>query len=145
MLSADDGSLDDLLLVDPGIGTGRVAYDLRSGEVLWTHDRTAVREAVVLDGHVIGVDRGVLRAVDGRTGETVWSADAEDAWSSAIVTDGDVVLVSSGSATVEPHLTAYGVDDGRRQWSADPATPVLLESLDGVLYATSADGVGVLG
>jgi outer membrane protein assembly factor BamB len=114
-----------------------VAYDLATGEILWTHSDPVRYETTiagigpratptVADGRVYTLGAtGILNALDLVTGEPLWSRDivADNAtgspqWGrscSPLVLD-DVVVVSAGGSPGRS-LVAYDRETGERAWS----------------------------
>jgi outer membrane protein assembly factor BamB len=141
----DDGSLDDVLLVERGGGTGSRAYDAATGRVLWALPETPYASQIVLDGRVIRLERDSVRAVDGRTGEVVWFRPLERAGQRSIVTDGRVVVVGDPGRRLAGGVTAFGVEDGRERWSAELGTDAYLFATGHHLMGVVPDGLVVLG
>ncbi len=112
----DDGSAPDLLLV---AGSDPVAYDLRTGHVIWRvhHEIDAF---VVLDGTVYGAGPGTVSAVDARTGASRWPTHHSfSASPGTLATDGRSLFVmarraGSNVSTVE----ALDLADGTVTWTS---------------------------
>jgi outer membrane protein assembly factor BamB len=141
----DDGSLPDLLLVGPGTGGGLSAHDVATGARLWTVEGHDSSMPVVLDGRVLAVDGTSVEALDGRTGAVVWSTPVPRLLaSSAIVTDGEVALVTTGVGP-DGALVALDLDDGRQVWTTPIDDQPYLFSEEGRLFGYGSTGVVAYG
>lgn len=91
-LAVDDGSVPGLVL------TSRdrlYAWDQESGAPRWDRDLAAGYDALVVRGRVYLCSASSIVALDGRTGEPEWEADAPSCPYSGLATDGQDVLVTS--------------------------------------------------
>ena len=140
----DDGSLDDLVLLQAGAAQTVLAHDRTTGDLRWTRDLPYSVPIAVLDGRVVAADGDVVRAVDGRTGAPLWTARLDRPAQGAVVSDGRVVLVSAATDDGGV-LTAVGLDDGRTRWTTDVRHALFLFAVDGRLYGWSARGLQALG
>lgn len=144
-VGADDGSLPDLVVVERADRRVRTAHDLRSGRVLWTSSQVPTGPTLVLDGRLVAIHDGEVRAVDGRTGAPVWTARLGPGRARSLATDGRVVLVTTRHGAGRATVSAVGLDDGRRRWSAGLDDDVHLWTVDGALYGVAEDGPVALG
>lgn len=154
-VSADDGSLSDLVLV---VGSRIRAYDRSSGRELWDVGHGLSGAAVVARGRVyLSTPDGVV-AVDGRTGTELWRAPVLPGRTMGdLVTDGHHVL-SAQQRPDEPgavtalndwpgvgELVAYRFADGGEDWRVDlPGTLLGVASLGHTLVGWGPSGA-VLG
>lgn len=146
-----------------------VCYDIRNGQVLWTHENP-VRLSdpqggdgpratpTIVDGRVYAYGgTGVLDCLDGGTGRVLWSHDVLGEnksknliWgksSSPLIAD-DLVVVTGGDAG-GPSLIAYHKKDGKPAWTAGQemsayASP-LLATLAGKRQIVIINAVSVTG
>ncbi|KQR10562.1 hypothetical protein ASF78_17980 [Cellulomonas sp. Leaf334] len=154
-VSADDGSLDDLVLA---AGSRIRAYDRSSGRELWDVGHGLSGAAVVARGRVyLSTPDGVV-AVDGRSGTELWRAPVLPGRTMGdLVTDGHHVLSAQqrpdepGAATAlndwpgVGELVAYRFDDGGEDWRVDlPGTLLGVASLGHNLVGWGSSGA-VLG
>ncbi|WP_456823901.1 outer membrane protein assembly factor BamB family protein [Cellulomonas sp. P5_E12] len=128
-LSADDGSVPDLVLV---ADTTVRAYDRSTGDARWSIRHVIAGDALVLRGRVYVSTGGGVVAVDGRTGKELWRAPVGPGLTlGGLVTDGRHLL-SSQQRPEEPGdvtspddwpgvgvLVAYRFDDGGEDWRID--------------------------
>jgi outer membrane protein assembly factor BamB len=142
----DDRSLPDLLLVVPDDRTGLVAQDLSTGATLWTLEGRDVSPAMILDRRVLAVEGDVLEALDGASGSVVWSTPVPRlSPSSSLVTDGRVVLVSTG-AGADGAVVALDLSDGRQAWSTPVDDhPYSLFAEEGRLFGFGTSGLRAYG
>jgi outer membrane protein assembly factor BamB len=154
-VSADDGSLSDLLLT---AGSRLRAFDRSTGRELWDVGHGLSGAALVVRGRVyLSTPDGVV-AVDGRSGEELWRAPVlEGRTMGDLVTDGHHVL-SAQQRPDEPgavtalndwpgvgELAAYRFDDGGEDWRVDlPGTLLGVDSVGHTLLGWGS-GAAVLG
>jgi outer membrane protein assembly factor BamB len=144
--SADDGSTGDLVLVQSAQGDGLVAHDLGSGRPVWTVRGEDAGGVVVLDDRVVRAESGALRAVDARTGRTLWTAAGAAARQYGVHTDGRLVVRTERDAERGTVLVGRGLDDGRVRWTTDVADDLQqIVSADGRLYGLTPDGMVAFG
>ena len=147
----NDGSLGNLVLAQAANGPGLVAYEGSSGVTRWTTTTSAaggdltLGALLVIDGRVVRAEGDRLRAIDGRTGATLWSTPVPRPSLSSLFSDGQVVLRIQADATEGLVLAAYGLDDGGLAWRAPLPDDSTLAVVAGRLYATSAQGIVALG
>ncbi|GAA2724307.1 hypothetical protein CAE01nite_09360 [Cellulomonas aerilata] len=113
----DDRSLPDVVLVSPVQGGGLQAHDVGTGAPRWTLEGHDTSPPMILDERVVSIDGSRVESVDGVSGAVVWSTEVAGLAASAMVTDGEVVIVTTNSAT-DGTLVAVDLDDGRQVWSA---------------------------
>lgn len=145
--SVDVGEGEDLLGVQqrPAVADGKVyaaaieggvrAYDLQTGELLWTHEATAEAEGEdegeelrlsggpgVGDGLVVvgGLD-GVVLALDAATGAEKWRAQVDNEVIAAPTIGLGMVFVRSNDGRV----TAFDQATGERRWFWSREVPLL--------------------
>lgn len=118
-LSVDDGSLGDLVLTG-----GAQVYALDAdGAPVWTSDTQAYEAGIVLDGRLYLTTDGAATALDGRTGETLWSAPLSGGAAVAnAMTDGHLLLVpelgeAAGGLAEHPRLVALDLASGAQRWT----------------------------
>ena len=144
--TVDDGSTGDLVLVQSATGQGMVAHDLDSRRPAWTLGGADAGGALVLDGRVVRVEPDALRAVDARTGATVWSTPAAGSRVYGLHTDGDVVVRAERDGQGGTVLVARSLDDGRVRWTSPVADDLEhLQAVDGRLVGLTAGGVVAFG
>ena len=146
-----------------------VCYELETGNQVWVNDETALfteplggdgprSTPTVLDSQVFSLGAtGILKCIEGRTGNTIWKADIlKDAnatnlqWAMAgspLIVD-DKVIVNPGG-TNDFSLAAYDRKTGKPVWSsgtslASYSTPQMME-VEGTRFITIYDGDGVSG
>jgi len=114
----DDGSLPGLVLTTDGKVR---AWDLRTGKALWSSDVAMFADqAMVLRGRVFVGTGDAVSALDGRTGETLWTQKSESSrYLVALFTDGTHVLASLAAGGDLPSvLTAYVPSSGEQAFQA---------------------------
>jgi outer membrane protein assembly factor BamB len=134
----DDGSASDLLLTDATERTHLSAVDAVTGETRWTVDYgQSFSDILVMDRRLIQADHGRLVALDTESGAVLWTAlEAQLRPYQQLFTDGDVVLVPTGSGAEPMTIYALDLEDGRTRWTAvGPADVVACFALDGKLVA----------
>lgn len=117
-VTVDDGSLPGLLLTS---GDALDAWDARTGEARWSYDTSVVTGALVVRGRVYFLGSTGIVAVDGRTGELLWTAPYdEDLVATTLLTDGRHLLVptEATSADATSALVAYDLVDGHVDFRA---------------------------
>lgn len=117
-LAVDDGSASDLLLTISASGAEVVALDARTGNARWSTEATPEDGDLLLDDRLITTFGDDLVAVDTRTGKRLWTAPDDLRARRPLLTDGHVVLVTTGNDDQEPILTAVDITDGRVLWTA---------------------------
>ncbi len=143
-LSADDGSMPELLVVDRMSGPGRAVHDLRTGRELWTSASAPGGVEALVAGRLLGADAHALRARDARTGDVLWTVPLAGPGFGSIVTDGRVVLLASNSASGEGRLSAHGLGDGRERWAVPVPPDLFVQGVDGAIVGYTRSGVVVL-
>lgn len=142
--TADDGSTGDLVLVQSALGDGLVAHDLATGRPVWSVDGEDAGGVVVLGGRVVRAESDALRAVDARTGVTVWTAPSRAARQYGLHTDGRMVvrIERDDAVTTDVDLVARDLEDGRVRWR-QPVPPDLehLLEVEGRLVGLTRLGV----
>lgn len=116
LATVDDGSAPDLLLA---AGPDPVAYDLRTGHVIWqVHHR--IDTFVVLDGTVYAVGAGTVSAIDARTGATRWTAHHSfSASPGALATDGrSLVVLGTPAGSSVSTVEALDIENGTVTWTS---------------------------
>lgn len=135
----DDGSASDILLTDSPGSRRMTAVDSRTGRTRWSVDYgNSSSDVLVLDRRMIRAVDGRVVAVDTRTGSVLWTALEGDLMipHQQLLTDGDVVLVPTGSDGEAMTLHALDLEDGRTRWTATgPAGVFAYFALDGRLVA----------
>jgi outer membrane protein assembly factor BamB len=114
---ADDGSADDVVLIQSSVHEGLEAYE-HSGDRRWRADGPDAGGMVVLDGRVVRVESERMESVDVVTGRTVWETAVPSGGQYGLLTDGRVVLRAERSGT-DVVAVARGVEDGRTRWQGD--------------------------
>jgi outer membrane protein assembly factor BamB len=143
--TADDGSTGELVLIQSALGDGLVAYDLGTGRPVWSVDGEDAGGVVVLGGRVVRAESDALRAVDARSGVTVWVAPSLAARQYGLYTDGRVV-VRAELDDVSTELVARDLDDGRVRWRTPLASDLEhLVELEGHLLGLTRDGIVAYG
>lgn len=135
-----DGSMADRVVVSRfGQGASSlVAFDVETGEELWTSRAPWSSPVLQVDGVVV-TGSGYLSGVDLRTGAEVWERQLAGDVSVAPVTDGSRILVpitERGATT----LVALDVRTGAEAWRGPTVTGVqfLVPMAGGVLVVTNA-------
>lgn len=147
----DDGSLADLVLTQvwsdgtDASGPTLTAFDLATGDELWSGSIVDFGGLAVLDGRVLVRGEDAVSSLDGRTGGTQWSTPIERPGWSQLVTDGRLVLLALPDAVGGPVVAAYAVVDGRKLWEVDVGRVDTLWVIDGHLYAQSDGDLVALG
>lgn len=140
-VAADDGSLDDVLVVDAGARLQGV--DVRSGQLRWSLEETLDAVAVV-DGSVVVTGERRFGVLDPKDGSMVWTVDAGGPLPWQPVSDGGLVL-APGTADGRPVMVALGLHDGVRYWTVPlPEGVVDVAGVAGHLVVRTADEVVVL-
>ena len=140
--SLDDGSTGDLVLVQSAQGEGLIAYEAGSGRPRWTVSGEDAGGTVVVDGMVVRSESESMRAVDARSGTTVWEVPIAPANQYGLFTDGRVVLRTERDAADGTVLVARDLDDGRVRWSTDVGEDLdHLFVVDGRLVGTTSEGL----
>ncbi|RYV51647.1 PQQ-binding-like beta-propeller repeat protein [Pengzhenrongella frigida] len=134
----DDGSLPGVLLLQSADNETLIGYDLAADRARWEAPGAGPGGSIstlIIDGRIVRSDQKGLTAIDGRTGETVWTTPLT-AEMGSIATDGRLVLVAQNSSTDGEGqvLTAYGLDDGRKRWETPLPGKLWLMAVDGRLY-----------
>jgi len=116
LATVDDGSSPDLLLV---AGSDPVAYDLRTGHVIWQVHH-GIDAFVVLDGTVYAVGAGTVSAIDARTGATRWTAHHSfSASPGALATDGrSLIVMGSPAGSSVSTVEALDLENGTVTWTS---------------------------
>lgn len=114
--TVDDGSAPDLLLV---AGADPVAYDLRTGHVIWRVHH-GIDAFVVLDGTVYAEGAGTVSAIDARTGATRWTAHHSfSASPGALATDGrSLIVMGSPAGSSVSTVEALDLENGTVTWTS---------------------------
>jgi len=146
----NDGSLGDLVLTQPASGTDLVAFEGSSGAKRWTSTDgvggdLALGALLVIDGRVVRAEGDRLRAIDGRTGATIWTTPVPRPSLSSLFSDGQVVLRVQANATEGLVLVAYSLDDGSLAWRTRLPDDSTLTVVAGHLFGSSAQGIVALG
>ncbi|MCR6492192.1 PQQ-like beta-propeller repeat protein [Cellulomonas sp. P24] len=147
LATVDDGSAPDLLLV---AGSDPVAYDLRTGHVIWRVHH-GIDAFVVLDGTVYAVGAGTVSAIDARTGATRWTAHHSFSASPAMLaTDGrSLIVMSTPAGSSVSTVEALDLENGTVTWTSTLSQGFdALEVVGGrlaVLSYTEAGRLTVLG
>ncbi|CAN5183574.1 hypothetical protein BH11ACT1_BH11ACT1_26310 [soil metagenome] len=105
--SVDDGSVPGLTL---SYGTALHAWDSGTRTARWSHDAYQTTSALILRGTVYGATARGLIALDGTTGERLWSREGNDTLiPGTLFTDGRHILLAPDTAGMdEPQvLVAY--------------------------------------
>jgi outer membrane protein assembly factor BamB len=143
---ADDGSSDPLVLLQSARGDGLVAHERGSGTPRWSVEGEDAGGVLVLDGRVIRVESGALRAVDAATGATVWQTPVPSSGQYGLLTDGLRVLRMEDDPRRGIVVTARGVDDGVLRWQTDVSDDLRhLFVLEGRLMGFSREGIVAFG
>lgn len=141
-LSADDGSLDTMTIVD--LGTAWQAVDRETGEEVWTAPQFRSPDSIV-DGSIVAYDEVDVSVMSGKNGETRWVFTPPNGVVWRPVSDGSVVVVPSVGAKGEPQASGLSVKDGTRYWSVDlPAGVERIEAVGGQWVVWTADSVVLL-
>lgn len=123
-LGVDDGSVPGLVLTTDGKIR---AWDARTGKELWSSDVAMFADqAMVIRGRVfIGTGENVS-ALDGRSGETLWTAKSESSrYLVGLFTDGTHVLASLAAGGEQASvLVAYVPSTGERAFVASLPTGI---------------------
>lgn len=144
--TVDDGSTGDLVLVQSSRGEGLLAQDIGSGRTRWSLPGADEGGILVLDGVVVRADADELRAVDARTGETLWSTPATRGRQFGLYTDGRLLVRTERDLDLGTVLVARGLDDGRVRWTSDIADDIEhLVELEGRLLGVTEDGTVAFG
>jgi outer membrane protein assembly factor BamB len=133
----NDGSVPDLLLATPEARDLLVGYDAGSGRRRWTTRETGDGQFLIIDGRILSAKADVLRAIDGRTGDPIWTTQEAPSEDSAPLTDGRLVLLAGRDPERGHVLAAYGLDDGRLRWKADLPGQLSFSTMGGKLYGSS--------
>ncbi len=141
----DDGSLEGFVLLQSADGLDLVGYDLATGRARWTFPAVPGSVPMILGGRVLSAGGDRILALDGRSGEVVWTTELTQPTYSSVVTDGRVVLISRPDPSGGGLLDAYGVEDGRLRWSAPTDGELFLSAQDGRLFGWSSHGLVALG
>jgi len=112
----DDGSAPDLLLV---AGTDPVAYDLRTGQVVWKAPHQ-IDAFVVLDGTVYTAGAGTVSAIDARTGTTRWTVHTGFSTNTGtLATDGrSLFVMTARGGSADSVVEALDLADGTVTWTS---------------------------
>jgi outer membrane protein assembly factor BamB len=139
----DDGSAPEVLLTNAG---RLIAWDLDTGQQLWTSDAT-VLAVLLVDGCVYSVGAGGVRAQDARTGAERWKTDPKLSGQSSLVTDGRVLVVAGRAADATGSVVrGLDLEDGRQVWETPLADETQsLSVVGGILISASAGGAIALG
>ncbi|RHA43522.1 outer membrane protein assembly factor BamB family protein [Cellulomonas rhizosphaerae] len=114
----DDGSVPGLVLTTDGKIR---AWDVRSGKALWSSDVAMFADqAMVLRGRVFVGTGDAVSALDGRTGETLWTQKSESSrYLVSLFTDGTHVLASVAAGGELPSvIVAYVPSSGEKVFQA---------------------------
>ena len=146
----NDGSLGNLVLTQPATGTDLVAFEGSSGARRWTSTDgvggdLALGALLVIDGRVVRAEGDRLRAIDGRTGATIWATPVPRPSLSSLFSDGQVVLRVQANPSEGLVLVAYSLDDGSLAWRTHLPDDSTLTVVAGRLYGSSAQGIVALG
>ncbi|GEP69188.1 hypothetical protein CSO01_19030 [Cellulomonas soli] len=139
----DDGSADDVIVVDTGAALQGV--DARSGQERWTLEQRLDAVALVSGRLVVAGEDGygVLNPVDGRV---LWTTQVEGPLPWRPVSDGALVLAPGVAPGGGPGLVGLGLQDGVRYWSVPlPEGVVGVSGVAGHLLVRTAHEVLVLG
>lgn len=140
--SVDDGSGAGVVLVlDGGGSTLTRAYDLATGDELWSG---AISANLVVSGRIVGWEQaGELVAVSAATGEILWTRPAvPSANTASMVSDGRRMLSVEG---LDMRLVARSLATGREVWSMDqPWITAASAAAYGATMSTLASGLVVL-
>lgn len=90
--AVDDGSVPGLVLTTRD---RLYAWDEETGRPRWNREVRAGYDALVVRGRVYVCDAASVVALDGRTGRTVWEAEAPSCFYSGLTTDGQSLLMTS--------------------------------------------------
>jgi len=113
---ADDGTLPNLLFT---MGDAFDAWDLTTGNLLWSSGLPAGSDAVLLDGRIYARSLGGhLVALDAATGATLWEVLLARADDSSVFTDGRSIVAIEPSSASSQRIVAFDPADGHRQWDA---------------------------
>jgi len=147
-MSVDDGSVQGLTL---SYDTALHGWDTATRTARWSHDAYATTRALILRGTVYAATaRGVI-ALDGATGELLWSREGKDTLiPGTLLTDGrHVLLAPDSSGTDSPAaIVAYDPDSGDEAFRAPyPEGITLLGGVNRRLlgYDSAADEYVLLG
>ncbi len=144
-VSPDDGSLANLVLMQPPDGGALIAYDVATGRPLWRVLGTARRGVMVLDQRVVRADADELESIDGRTGQPVWAVPVGQTSQRTLFSDGRLVLLAEPDGDRGIVLVARGLDDGRVRWEADITDDRYVVTVEGRLYGLSNGETVALG
>jgi len=115
-------------------GNQVIAFEARSGRVLWRYRRPIPEDAVVMhptsrgvalygDKVFLAANEGVLVALDARTGKEVWTADVGGNQSgyymtlAPLVAEGVVMIgASGGEFGIRGFVAAYDIETGKQAW-----------------------------
>jgi outer membrane protein assembly factor BamB len=116
--SVDDGSVPGLMLT---YDTALHGWDTDTRAARWSHDAYLTTSALILRGNIYAATtRGVI-ALDGRTGESLWSSQGRDSLiPGTLSTDGRHILLTpdTGGADATPVLVAYDPVSGDEAFRA---------------------------
>ena len=117
-VTVDDGSLPGLVLTGGG---GLRAWDAASGKAAWSTKSALsdVDQAMVLRGDVFTTSANLLAALDGSTGEELWTQALDTSMTvTRLFTDGrKVFVVLEGAEGDVPALVAYDRTSGEEAFS----------------------------
>lgn len=140
--SVDDGSAAGVVLVlDDGSSTLTRAYDLATGDELWSD---AISADLVVGGRIVGsAATGELEAVSAATGDVLWTQHTVPAPNtSSMVSDGRRMLSIEGP---DLRLVARSLVTGREVWSMDqPWVTAASAEAYGAIMSTLPSGLVVL-
>ncbi|MFI2752459.1 PQQ-binding-like beta-propeller repeat protein [Cellulomonas sp. P22] len=136
--AVDDGSADDLVVLDGGSDVSVV--DAASGAVRWRHTTDLDPGGIVAD-RLLLAGPGRALGLDIRSGDVVWDVQTDAAATWVPVTDGALVLVPVTAVDGTPELVAVGLGDGVRYWSVEIPPGVVDVSAQGgsLVVRTDAD------
>ncbi|HEY5554287.1 MAG TPA: PQQ-binding-like beta-propeller repeat protein, partial [Cellulomonas sp.] len=112
--AVDDGSVPGLMLT---YDTSLHGWDAHTGAARWSHDAYLTTGALILRGRIYAATSQGVIALDGRTGESLWSGQGKDRFTGALFTDGRHIFTALDVGTT-PVLVAYDPVSGEEAFRA---------------------------
>jgi len=115
--SVDDGSVPGLMVT---YDTSLHGWDAHTGAARWSHDAYLTTGALILRGRIYAATSQGVIALDGRTGESLWSSQGKDRFTGALFTDGRHVFLALEAVGTDttPVLVAYDPVSGDEAFRA---------------------------
>jgi outer membrane protein assembly factor BamB len=127
------------------------AFDAVSGASLWVAEGMADAYAPAAAEGMVFITRfgeggPVLNALNGDTGELVWTAPlGMSSYGSPAVLDGRIFVTGSAQEDQAPVVLGLDVRNGEEVWRSAPETPLtLVGAAGGLVYATGQPGLVAL-